>query len=39
MKQRVSLLRMIRVNREIFIYADTDGIITTKKPILAEGER
>ena len=39
MKQRVSMLRVIRVNREIFIYADTDSIITTKKPVLPKGER
>ena len=39
MKQRVSMLKIIRLNREIFIYADTDGIITTKKPILPEGEK
>ena len=37
MKQRVALIKMIEVNKDIFIYADTDSIFTTKKPKLSEG--
>ena len=38
MKQRVSMIRVIKLNKNIFIYGDTDSIITSEKPLLPENE-